>query len=36
MAAITATSTGTAPMSSAAWVTLVSATPAFWNTTEAP
>ncbi len=35
-AAITATSTGTAPISSAAWVTLVSATPAFWNTTEAP
>ena len=36
IAAITATSTGTAPISSAAWVTLVRATPAFWNTTEAP
>ncbi len=35
-AAITATSTGTAPISSAAWVTLVSATPAFCRTTDAP
>ena len=35
-AAITATSTGTAPMSSAAWVTLVRATPAFCSTTDAP
>ena len=35
-AAITATSTGTAPISSAAWVTLVRATPAFWKTTDAP
>jgi Lrp/AsnC family transcriptional regulator, leucine-responsive regulatory protein len=35
-AAITATSTGTAPMSSAAWVTLVSATPAFCRITDPP
>ena len=35
-AAITATSTGTAPISSAAWVTLVSATPAFCSTTDPP
>ncbi len=35
-AAITATSTGTAPISSAAWVTLVRATPAFCRTTEPP
>jgi hypothetical protein len=35
-AAITATSTGTAPMSSAAWVTLVSSTPAFCRITDPP
>jgi len=35
-AAMTATSTGTAPMSRAAWVTLVFATPAFCRTTEPP
>ncbi|HEY0717589.1 MAG TPA: hypothetical protein VGD68_08225 [Streptosporangiaceae bacterium] len=35
-AAITATSTGTAPISSAACVTLVRATPAFCRTTEPP
>jgi Lrp/AsnC family leucine-responsive transcriptional regulator len=36
IAAITATSTGTAPISSAAWVTLVSSTPAFCRITEPP
>ena len=34
--AMTATMTGTAPISSAAWVTLVSVTPAFCRTTEPP
>jgi hypothetical protein len=36
IAAMTATSTGTAPISSAAWVTLVSSTPAFCRITEPP
>ena len=35
-AAMTATMTGTAPMSSAAWVTLVRVMPAFCTTTEPP
>ena len=35
-AAMTATSTGTAPISSAAWVTLVRAMPAFCKMTEPP
>ena len=35
-AAITATSTGTAPISRAAWVTLVRAMPAFCTMTEPP
>jgi hypothetical protein len=35
-AAMTATSTGTAPMSSAAWVTLVRVMPAFCTTTDPP
>ena len=36
IAAMTATSTGTVPISSAAWVTLVRAMPAFCSTTEPP
>jgi hypothetical protein len=35
-AAIIATSTGTAPISRAAWLTLVLAMPAFWSRTEPP
>ena len=35
-AAMIATSTGTVPISSAAWVTLVRAMPAFCSTTQAP
>ena len=35
-AAITATSTGAVPISSAAWVTLVRAMPAFCSTTDPP
>ncbi len=35
-AAITATSTGPAPISSAAWVTLVRASPSFCTSTEPP